>query len=541
MKRAATIAILAILGGCGSAPGDCDARFRGEVRYVPDGDLTIIDPFVSTSSVTMSHAYMVYDTLFALDGEGRPRPQMVGKFRHDDDFRTWHFRLRPGLAFHDGAKVRSTDVVASLQRWLQVSLYRSFLEPSLVAISPTGPDSFEIRFSRPMPNLPEALAEPTRPTFVMRAVDARQPATMPVRNAIGSGPFIMEMDRWIRGIRVRYRRNPAYVSRREPADNYAGAKQVQVETVSWEIIEDANTALQALGNGEVDIIEAPHPDLLGLVRGDPAIRTEVINRLGQQIVLRPNSLAPPLDRTDVRRVLLYALDQRAYLAATGVEPDRRRTCWQVLTCVGPYGSQAGIGDWAARNGSPDRARQMLKASSYRGETIVILNPVDMPSLSAAAMITAQSLRDVGFIIDLQAVDGSTFFARRAVRRAPSVDRAGWHIFHSVNSGSNASSVVLNPGAQSACKGEGWFGWPCDPRLNEIRSDYFFAADEAARKKAARELQARFYQKVPYVPLGEFSSSVAMRSTITQIAPAPRVVFWGMRKAEAAGRCRAEAK
>ncbi len=47
-----------------------------------------------------------------------PQPQMAEGARGRDDGKTWTFKLRPGLTFHDGEKVLPKDVVASLKRWM---------------------------------------------------------------------------------------------------------------------------------------------------------------------------------------------------------------------------------------------------------------------------------------------------------------------------------------------------------------------------------------------------------------------------------------
>src|SRR5674476_792574 len=60
---------------------------------------------------------MVYDTLFAQDEKGQPKPQMVEKYSTSKDGKDWSFTLRPGLKFSDGSAVTSADAVASIQRW----------------------------------------------------------------------------------------------------------------------------------------------------------------------------------------------------------------------------------------------------------------------------------------------------------------------------------------------------------------------------------------------------------------------------------------
>jgi peptide/nickel transport system substrate-binding protein len=88
------------------------------LRFVPHADLSIIDPHWTGVYITRNYGYMVYDTLFALDSAYRPQPQMVESWTVSDDKLTYTFKLRDGLKWHDGQKVRAADVVASLKRWV---------------------------------------------------------------------------------------------------------------------------------------------------------------------------------------------------------------------------------------------------------------------------------------------------------------------------------------------------------------------------------------------------------------------------------------
>src|ERR1041384_8209613 len=87
------------------------------IRAVMQGDLRSLDPIWTTANITAYHGAMIYDTLFALDADMRPQPQMVGKWRLSDDKLTYTFELRDGLKFSDGAAVTADDVVASIRRW----------------------------------------------------------------------------------------------------------------------------------------------------------------------------------------------------------------------------------------------------------------------------------------------------------------------------------------------------------------------------------------------------------------------------------------
>jgi peptide/nickel transport system substrate-binding protein len=91
-------------------------RAQSVLKFVPHADLAIIDPHWTGVYITRNYGYMVYDTLFALDDKYRPQPQMVESWTASDDKLTYTFTLRSGLKWHDGAKVRAADVVASIKR-----------------------------------------------------------------------------------------------------------------------------------------------------------------------------------------------------------------------------------------------------------------------------------------------------------------------------------------------------------------------------------------------------------------------------------------
>jgi peptide/nickel transport system substrate-binding protein len=52
------------------------AQAQKPLRFIPQANLTALDPVWTTAVITYNHAYMVYDTLFGYDGAGSIRPQM---------------------------------------------------------------------------------------------------------------------------------------------------------------------------------------------------------------------------------------------------------------------------------------------------------------------------------------------------------------------------------------------------------------------------------------------------------------------------------
>ncbi|MBK7469644.1 MAG: hypothetical protein IPI73_02380 [Betaproteobacteria bacterium] len=61
------------------------------LRLVPQADLKILDTVQTTNNITSNHGYMVYDTLFSLDGKLAAKPQMVESYSKSPDSLTWKF------------------------------------------------------------------------------------------------------------------------------------------------------------------------------------------------------------------------------------------------------------------------------------------------------------------------------------------------------------------------------------------------------------------------------------------------------------------
>ena len=87
--------------------------------FVPQANLTSLDPVWTTATVTRNFALMVYDMLYGRDEAFVPRPQMVEGHVIDGDGKRWTMTLREGLLWHDGTKVLARDCLASLQRWMK--------------------------------------------------------------------------------------------------------------------------------------------------------------------------------------------------------------------------------------------------------------------------------------------------------------------------------------------------------------------------------------------------------------------------------------
>jgi len=229
-----------VLGALLVAPAPARAQSSGSVlKFVPHADLSIIDPHWTGIYITRNYGYMVYDTLFALDSAYRPQPQMVDSWTTSDDKLTWTFKLRDGLKWHDGQKVRAADVVASLKRWgVRNDSYGQALLAAASAIEAIDDDQFRVTLKAPFPVL-DALATLTSPTpFMLPERIAQTDPYTQIKEAVGSGPFKMVMAEWRPGHQVIFAKNPDYLPRAEPPVWASGGKRAKVDRVEWDYIPD---------------------------------------------------------------------------------------------------------------------------------------------------------------------------------------------------------------------------------------------------------------------------------------------------------------
>ena len=90
------------------------------LHVVPSADVAVTDPLYTTAWISTIHGTMVWESLFAWDSKLQPKPQMAKQWSSSPDGLTWRFTLRDSLKFHDGSPVTTTDVIASLRRWMTI-------------------------------------------------------------------------------------------------------------------------------------------------------------------------------------------------------------------------------------------------------------------------------------------------------------------------------------------------------------------------------------------------------------------------------------
>lgn len=510
-----------------AAPAIARGAAASVLKFVPQADLAVLDPIWTTTYQTRDHGFLVFDTLFGLDGNYRTQPQMAAGATTEDGGKTWRITLRPDLMFHDGTKVLARDCVASIKRWGARDGFGQALMAATDEISAPDDTTIQFRLKAPFPLLPDALGK--TPPSICAIMPERLAATDPykqVTEMVGSGPYRYKADERVPGSLVVYERNQHYVPRPDgKPEGTAGPKIAHIERIEWHIIPDPATVAGALQTGEIDWWLVPEADLLPVLRPQGSLKVVNIVPAGFIATLRFNQLNPPFDNPAIRRALLGAVQQSDYMIGmVGNDTSLWRTPCGFFTPNTPLASNAGM-DVLTSKRDLGKVKHELEVAGYKGEKVVVLTPTDIASAKALADITADMLRHLGMNVDAQTMDWATLVQHRA--KMEPVEQGGWSIFHTSWSGLDQ----INPAGHIFLRGNGKAaspGWPSDPKIEALRDAWFQAPDLAAQQGLTRELQLEAFQDVPYIPLGQYFQPTAYQANLTGVLHGSPV-FWNIKR------------
>jgi peptide/nickel transport system substrate-binding protein len=511
-----------------AAPAKLRAASQTTLRFIPQIDLVYLDPVYTTPYVTRNHGYLVFDTLYGMDGKFQIQPQMVEGHVIENDGKLWNLTLRPGLLWHDGEKVLARDCVASIQRWAKRDPFGATLMAATDELSAPDDRTIRFRLKHPFPLLPAALGKAPSPMCAMMPERlARTDPFQQVPELIGSGPFRFKADERVPGARNVYEKFAGYKPRESGTPDWtAGPKVVHYDRVVWNTMPDVSTATAALQAGEQDWQEYANHDMLPLLRRARGVQVKVLDPTGLVGMVRVNHLQPPFNNPAIRRALWGAVDQPSYMqAVVGGDPSLFRTPLGFFCPDTPMASQVGL-DVLTSPRDFAKVKQNLIDAGYKGEKVVLMVPADSPSLKAQGDVAADMMKQVGLNVDYLALDWGTMLTRR--NRKDGADQGGWSAFVT----SWAGTDWLNPAGHIALRGNGeagYAGWSTSPRTEELRDAWFRAPDEAAQKAICEDIQKQALIDVPYYPLGQYIQPTAFRTSITGVLDGIPS-FWNVRPA-----------
>jgi peptide/nickel transport system substrate-binding protein len=271
---------------------------RGGTIRVTGSPAVEINPHKLTSNGGIITVFPVLNFLTRVSADGVPQPELATSWTPSDDIKTWTFKLRQGVEFHDGSPFGADDVVATYKR-LTDKTSGSTAASSLNFLPMDGiekVDDYTVAFhlSRPQADFPYF-------TYIYQA--GILPATWSgdfATSPIGTGPF--KMTNYTPGQGSSYVRNPDYWENGLP----------YLDGIEIKIWQDPSGELTALQSGASDLMALTPYDALDDIRKNPNLQVQS-SRSASYDAMHMRVDTPPFDNPKVRQALALALNRQDVL------------------------------------------------------------------------------------------------------------------------------------------------------------------------------------------------------------------------------------
>ena len=294
MKSAFTLAI-GVLAALVSVPDAQAARTDLKLGIVLEPPH--LDPTAGAAAAIDEVVYAnLFEGLTRIDENGNVLPALAESWTISDDGKTYVFKLRPGVTFHDGAAFTAEDVKFSIERAMAEASENAQkgLFAGISAVNVVDDTTVEIVLERPVGSLLYNLGWGDA---VM--VDAASAATNK-EAPVGTGPF--KFGNWAKGAAITLEANSAYWGDK-PA----------LSAVTFQVIADPVAATTALLAGEVDgFPNFPAPESLPQFQADSRFAV-VLGATEGETILSTNNAKAPFDNVKVRQAIAHTLDRQAII------------------------------------------------------------------------------------------------------------------------------------------------------------------------------------------------------------------------------------
>ena len=497
------------------------AQQRGGTAVIAvAGDPGHLNPAISTAGPLHAVAGSLFNGLVALDEAGGPIPDLAESWQVAPDGLAATFRLREGVRWHDGRPFTAEDVKVSFEQLLLRfhARARAGLAPAVAAIETPDAKTVVFRLHRPHPALLRQLDVTEAPILPAHLFAGTDPNTNPAnQRPVGTGPF--RFVSWRRDDQVVLTRNPDYFKPGLP----------RLDRVVFRIIPDANTQVNALLAGEVDMLARVAPPDVARLRGRGVTFAETRAAPGGSncVMTLGFNLDRPATGTPALREAFALGQDRAQMLDRVAFGQGRVADAPIASGIGWAHAPGALGGWrtdvAAANRRLDAAGMARGTDGVR----VTLDSVHFPAFARWSEILRQQLAPLGIALRPRMMDpaalAQTVFTRRDFDLTLISYCNGTDPEIGVRRMVHSSAIGNVPFSNAA----GYRNAEVDALFDRAAS----LQDDAPRGEAYRAAQAILARDLPYWWLVETDFTAAWRDDLADFAP------WSGQVAERAWRRR----
>lgn len=371
-----------------------DPVYGGTLYMSREGTMTETDlyPHMKQNSLTNISMSPAVEQLFYLDGQGEMVPQLAKSWEVSDDGLTYTFHLQEGVKFHDGSDFNAEVAMWNLQQGKDVAQETNSSNDKIDTMKVVDEHTLEVTFS-----------EVTALTFLSfdswifsQKAFEENGLEWCSKNPVGTGPFVF--DHWTLDSELVYTKN----------ENYWVEGQPYLDGVTFKIIKDNVALAAAMQNDEVDgVNNIKSTELI-----DTMVGQGDVNILRGENVVGVMSLMPcgtessPLNNTNIRKALAYAMDWKAISEST-FHPEVNITLNQIASPDSMFYSDQ-VTEYTY---DPEKAIELLNKEGYNESnplSVVLVSENNPVYKSMCEAVQAYFLQ-VGIDCDINILESAAYF------------------------------------------------------------------------------------------------------------------------------------
>jgi peptide/nickel transport system substrate-binding protein len=267
---------------------------QGTLRVALPSNVNTLDPAKTKIGEEYIINFLVYSGLTELDPSGKAKPDLAESWTASEDQKTWTFKLRHGVKFHDGREFDSGDAKATIARVMDKTTGSTARVNFDIVDSIETPDKYTIVFKLKIPYSGFADILGDRQTRIVPKDKLDSIATKPV----GTGPF--ELTEFKPGDRIVLKKNPNYYVKGTP----------KLDGIVFRIMPETAARVAALDAGAVDLVWDLPPEIIDQLKNNPKIKIDSVPTSSWDGLIM-NASQKPFDDVRVRKAISLVIDKKA--------------------------------------------------------------------------------------------------------------------------------------------------------------------------------------------------------------------------------------
>lgn len=414
MKKTSVLLLLAIVLVLQACSGADDAEEENEGESVDEqaegGVLEValdaqppsLDPPISSAIATRDTSRLVFETLMTTDESFQPTP-MLAESVDTDDNKLFTFKLREGVTFHNGDELQAEDVIASMERWQDVSpLTGNIFDDA--EWREVDEYTVELELVEPSSLTLDTISSVKHAAAIMPKEIVESAEVDGVDEYIGTGPY--KFVEWKQDQVISFERYDDYVGMDSEQDGLAGEKQALFDEINFHIVSDVSTRLAGLQSGEYDFAFGIHYDSYDQLENDDELQS-ILDINGVQ-VMKYNLMEGIAADPKFREAINLALDIDEIMEASFPNED---LYWLHSGYMDEdlVNWQSDAGEEYFNVNDPEKVKEILDEIGYDGEEFRIMATRDYEHFYNGAVVIQDQLKEIGVNAELEIYDWPTMF------------------------------------------------------------------------------------------------------------------------------------